>query len=82
MARIILDPGEEFEHYHTDESLTRLVSGRVTLTCEGQSRELCRNEAVCVPAGAAHTIVNIGSTRARVDCSHGGGGGSGGGTGR
>jgi quercetin dioxygenase-like cupin family protein len=70
MAEIILDPGEEFEHYHVGPSTTTLIDGRATLTMQGATVELIHHDAVPVPPNTPHVLRNTGGGTARVACSH------------
>ena len=70
MAKIILEPGEQFEHYHAGPSVTELLEGSVRLDMRDQIQTLKTGEKIDVPAAAAHTLVNTGATPAAVFCSH------------
>jgi mannose-6-phosphate isomerase-like protein (cupin superfamily) len=67
----MLEPGEKFEHFHSDESLTELVSGQAVLSLPDRDIELEVGKPVSVPAGVSHTLVNIGQTEACIGCKHG-----------
>ncbi len=68
MAKIILDPGEVFEHYHTGTSTTTLLDGDAELTIGDRKVALVRGVVTSVPAGTPHAIHNIGSTVVLIDC--------------
>jgi len=70
MASILLEPGESFEHFHSEASYTSVVSGEVRFTSNFESRMLAIGERVRVPANHSHTVTNVGHTNARVDCIH------------
>jgi len=70
MARITLDPGEIFEHYHGSESVTEHISGRLQLQTETEERPLAHGESYKVPPNTRHTLVNVGDEPATVACWH------------
>ncbi len=70
MAVITLTPGESFEHYHLDESITAHVEGEIQLTVSGKSTLLTEGERVIIPAKTSHTTKNIGNVDARFRCYH------------
>jgi mannose-6-phosphate isomerase-like protein (cupin superfamily) len=70
MAKIILEPGEVFEHFHSESSQTVLLEGRVQMTFGSHHLSLVQNEVVPVPAHQSHTLTNVGLTEAVVWCSH------------
>ena len=71
MAIIVLDPGESFEHWHSDDSITELHSGRVRCRFSGKVVVLSPGEKIEIPAGVDHTLENFGSEKAYVGCTHG-----------
>jgi putative monooxygenase len=58
-----LAPGERItEHYHPySEEFIYLVRGRITLYLDGEPVEVGAGEAVMVPIGVRHRIVNTGN---------------------
>jgi len=70
MAKIILDPGEQFEHSHDQTSQTILEEGNVDLKMLGDKITLNIGQVVDVPAHTSHTLVNQGDVRAQVQCVH------------
>jgi mannose-6-phosphate isomerase-like protein (cupin superfamily) len=68
MARIVLDPDEVFEHIHSCESTTVLLSGSATLHMGGRSLPFNVGEPVSVPANTSHVIRNTGDSEAVVGC--------------
>lgn len=70
MAKIILEPGERFEHYHSEPSVTEALEGAIKLEMNAQARTLKVGEKIEVPSATAHTLVNIGATPAAVSCAH------------
>ena len=68
MAKIILVPGEQFEHMHSSSSVTRLDAGSVELQLPDATHILREGEEIQVPAQTSHRLVNIGSTDAVVYC--------------
>jgi mannose-6-phosphate isomerase-like protein (cupin superfamily) len=70
MAKIILEPGEVFEHFHSESSQTVLLEGRVQMAFGEKMIPLVVNQAVNVPAQQSHTLTNSGATDAVVWCTH------------
>lgn len=70
MATIILDPGEVFEHYHSEDSSTILQEGAIRCSLDGRELDLAPGEAVHVLAGMPHSLYNVGDVPARVICVH------------
>jgi quercetin dioxygenase-like cupin family protein len=69
MARIELEPGERFEHTHTEASTTYLVSGQVEIEIAGVALPLT-SVPMAIPANTPHVMVNVGSGIAMVGCGH------------
>jgi uncharacterized cupin superfamily protein len=65
-----LQPGEVFEHLHSDRSMTTLVEGRVVLEMNGTAAELEPGRPTPVDSEIAHRLVNIGTSVAAVRCVH------------
>jgi len=61
-----LQPGEFVtEHYHPySEEFLHVVAGSLELTVDGRVVLLGPEDAFCVPIGARHRLVNVGSKRA------------------
>jgi mannose-6-phosphate isomerase-like protein (cupin superfamily) len=70
MAKIILEPGEVFEHFHSESSQTVLLEGLVQMTFGNNHLSLIPNEAVPVSAHQSHILTNVGTTEAVVWCDH------------
>lgn len=66
-----LEPGERFEHTHLTESTTTLIEGSVDLVMGGERRALEVGVPVSIQAGISHLLINVGDTRASVECGHG-----------
>jgi mannose-6-phosphate isomerase-like protein (cupin superfamily) len=62
MAKIILEPNEIFEHFHSDDSFTTLLAGEAKFTSSGDSFPLQLNIPVITKASQSHTIQNTGIT--------------------
>jgi len=73
MAKIILSPGECFEHSHDQPSETFLLAGDVEFECDTKSQVLRIGKPVRVLENVSHKVTNIGRTDATVGCSHGDG---------
>jgi quercetin dioxygenase-like cupin family protein len=73
MAKIILEPNESFEHYHTSLSSTTLLTGTATYEIDGLERNLEIGKKVMTPGQKSHVIRNKGFTECVIDCgAHGG----------
>lgn len=70
MARISLEPGEEFEHSHSVTSVSLLKVGRADIRHGEKTEPLTIGVPVVTPAGVSHTIVNTGTIIATVNCQH------------
>lgn len=71
MAKIILEPGESFEHSHTENSITVLIEGRAKYTDKSISKELDLSEILITPPNISHLLENIGDVECVLKCSHG-----------
>lgn len=59
-------PGRSWlDFVHDTEELVLVESGRVRLVIEGESVELAPGDGALIPAGATHSVFNIGGTEAR-----------------
>lgn len=65
-----LEPGEVFEHFHSESSQTVLLEGFVQMTFGDNHLSLIPNEVVPVPPHQSHTLTNVGTMEAVVWCSH------------
>ena len=70
MAKIILAPEESFEHFHSEESTTVLLTGSATYRSGNTEYPLKYNVPVLTPAHQSHTITNTGQTDCMFGCSH------------
>ncbi len=70
MAKIILEPNEVFEHYHSEPSTTVLLSGRAHYRMGDIDKELELNVPALTPAVQSHILTNIGSTECMIGCHH------------
>lgn len=68
MAKITLDAGEQFAHFHTFESSTVLLAGDASLRMQGSETALIINQPVIVPAHTEHVLIGR-SEKAVLDCS-------------
>ncbi|GAA3629579.1 hypothetical protein GCM10022223_54020 [Kineosporia mesophila] len=68
MGVLRLLPGEVVtEHWHPySEEFIYCVSGEITLTLDGQPRQLHAEEGVCVPIGTRHRLHNQGEQEAHL----------------
>ena len=59
-------PGQIWQDFvHEVDELVRLVEGEIELSFQGQTLRPGIGEEVCIPAGARHTVRNIGGTTNR-----------------
>jgi len=59
-------PGQVWADFvHPSDELVMLVEGRIELRFGGQVLQPALGEEVLIPAGAAHTVINIGPCRNR-----------------
>jgi mannose-6-phosphate isomerase-like protein (cupin superfamily) len=70
VARILLEPGEEFEHSHSVASVSLLETGRASIRHGEKTELLTIGVPVVTPANVSHTIVNTGTIIATVNCQH------------
>jgi mannose-6-phosphate isomerase-like protein (cupin superfamily) len=63
LAEAILPPGEALvEHFHrTSEELYYLLRGTGTVILDGEDRAVGPGDAVVIPTGCRHTLVNDGT---------------------
>ena len=70
MARITLEPGERFEHYHDHASRTEHIVGSVDVVMASGRLSLRPGESVDIPAMIPHAMVNVGNVPATVNCTN------------
>lgn len=59
-------PGQVWADFvHAADELVMLVDGRLELSFDGQTLRPGPGEEILIPAGASHTVVNIGATTNR-----------------
>lgn len=68
--RMMLAPGEVFEHRHSSDSITTLVSGSVDLVVAGTTTALRAGVPTPIAANISHKLVNTGREVAVVECTH------------
>lgn len=68
--RLLLDPGEVFEHTHLRDSITTLVEGAVDIVVGGERSSLVLDQPTRVPGGMPHVLINVGRQVAMVKCVH------------
>jgi mannose-6-phosphate isomerase-like protein (cupin superfamily) len=69
MAKITLEPGEQFAHSHAFESSTVLLAGEASLRMQGRDTVLIVNQPVFVPSDTEHVLVATGREKAFLDCA-------------
>lgn len=70
MAKIILEPNETFEHFHSEASSTILLSGSAHYRMDNVEKELELNVPVLTPPMKSHILTNTGSKECVIGCSH------------
>ena len=70
MAKIILEPHESFEHFHSEESTTTLLEGSANYQCGSLQRSLLLKEVVLTPAHQSHILTNTGNEDCVISCRH------------
>lgn len=70
MAKIILEPNETFEHFHSEPSTTTLLEGSAHYRAGDIECELERDVAVLTPANQSHILTNTGDVECILGCSH------------
>lgn len=72
MARIILEPNESFEHFHSEDSTTTLLQGNADYSSGETRYTLQHGVSVLTPGSVSHTITNTGDMDCMFNCGHGG----------
>jgi quercetin dioxygenase-like cupin family protein len=70
MARIVLEPGEEFSHRHDTPSRTILISGTALLETDEETFPLKIGQEVFTEAGTLHHLKAIGLDEVIIECYH------------
>lgn len=70
MAKIILEPNESFEHFHSEASTTVLLAGKAHYKMGNIEQMLEYNVPVLTPAHQSHIITNKGNMECVFGCSH------------
>ena len=70
LAEATLEPGQATErHYHrATEEIYFVVKGSGEMEVDGDTRHVRPGDAVLIPAGAWHTLVNDGTSELRILC--------------
>ena len=70
LAEATLEPGQATErHYHrATEEIYAVVKGSGELEVDGQTQRIRPGDAVLIPPGAWHTLVNDGTSELRILC--------------
>lgn len=68
MAIISLEPNESFEHYHGAPSRTIHLDGEIEFAFGDTRRRMREGETIEVAANITHTMRNVGTGTARVNC--------------
>ena len=70
MAKIILEPNEVFEHFHSEPSTTTLLSGNARYSTDEVELDLELNVPVLTPPTKSHILTNTGARECLIGCSH------------
>lgn len=70
MAKIILEPNETFEHFHSEDSSTILLEGSAHYRMGDIEYALVRNVPVLTPANRSHILTNTGHMECVIGCRH------------
>jgi len=70
MAKIILEPNESFEHFHSENSSTILLSGSAYYRAGNLEHALEIDVPVLTPANQSHILTNMGKVECVIGCSH------------
>ncbi len=70
MAKIILEPKEAFEHFHSEDSTTTLLEGSAHYRAGSIEYALQHDVPVLTPANQSHIITNTGDKECMFGCRH------------
>ena len=70
MAKIILEPGESFDHSHNCESKSVLLRGEVDFEVRGNRFSMNIGKEIDTGAGTSHVLHNVGVRQAIINCLH------------
>lgn len=70
MAKIILEPNETFEHFHSEDSTTTLLKGSAQYLAGSVKYALEIDRTVLTPARQSHILTNTGSIDCIIHCGH------------
>jgi|JI6StandDraft_1071083.scaffolds.fasta_scaffold177674_2 quercetin dioxygenase-like cupin family protein len=70
MATITLEANENFEHYHSDKSISELIFGDLVYESNAETIIMKAGEKIFTDANIPHAIRNVGKTIATFKCSH------------
>jgi mannose-6-phosphate isomerase-like protein (cupin superfamily) len=70
LAEATLEPGQATQRHHhrATEEIYFVVKGSGELEVDGQTRHVRPGDAVLIPPGAWHTLVNDGTSELRILC--------------
>ncbi len=69
MATITLSPGERFEHYHQEVTVSTLVDGKAVMDIDGTQQVMKTGKEMLIPAGTKHAMINSGEKEAKITCN-------------
>lgn len=70
MAKIILEPNEVFEHFHSEASTTTLLEGNATYKSGDFEKQLELNIPILTPPNRSHILTNTGNLECVLGCGH------------
>ena len=65
-----LQPGEVFQHTHTEYTITKLVEGEIDLEMNGERVALVPGMPTPVDAFTTHSLHNVGTVQGVAECVH------------
>ena len=70
LAEATLEPGQATErHYHrATEEIYFVIKGSGDMEVDGRTERVRRGDAILIPAGAWHSLVNDGTSELRILC--------------
>ena len=70
MAQITLEPGESFEHYHSEASQSVLLEGLADFEYGGTRSPMIIGKEILIASDTIHTMYNTGEKNAVINCIH------------
>jgi quercetin dioxygenase-like cupin family protein len=71
MSKICIAPGEYFEHTHSRNSISHVISGKIDISLNGVVVEMSQGEEINIPAHCPHSFQNSSTEEVVIGCSYG-----------